>query len=228
MKMKLDIKVYEGSGAARSFHIDVVREIRMDAYIRPNESDRKVYLLMGAQNLSEQAQNALLKILEEPPSYVLFLLVCKDKSALLPTVLSRAMLLSACGEETEDEEVRRRAENIAQAVMAPDELPLLQAIAATGTDRDILRMLLNSLSGLYREVYRIKAGAVSQRPEAAALAENLTLSAALSLYETAGELLAALPHPYAGAARGAGHSPGPQGGDGPQSGNGRRADQACV
>ncbi len=64
-----DILEAGGEGAARSFHIDTVRALREDAYILPNEAPpRRVFLLAEAQNMTEQAQNALLKILEEPPA----------------------------------------------------------------------------------------------------------------------------------------------------------------
>ena len=79
-----DIRLAGGDGAARSFHIDVVRELRESAYVLPNEAPRRVMILAGAQGMTEQAQNALLKVLEEPPSHALFLLTCENRSSLLP------------------------------------------------------------------------------------------------------------------------------------------------
>ena len=89
-----DIYVAGGGAAARSFHVEAIRFIRSDAYIKPNEAPRKVYVLLEAQTMSEQAQNALLKILEEPPENVLFLLTVPSASALLATVRSRSQLLT--------------------------------------------------------------------------------------------------------------------------------------
>lgn len=96
-----DIRREGGDGASRSFHIDVVRSVRDDAYILPNEAPRRVMILAGAQGMTEQAQNALLKILEEPPAHVVFVLTCLNRSALLPTVLSRTLCvtLGPVGEE---------------------------------------------------------------------------------------------------------------------------------
>jgi DNA polymerase-3 subunit delta' len=85
-----DISKISGTGAARSFHVDVIRSIRSDAYIKPNEANTKVYILAEADTMSEQAQNALLKILESPPERVLFILTCRSATNLLPTVRSRA------------------------------------------------------------------------------------------------------------------------------------------
>lgn len=79
-----DIHIESGGTAARSFHVDAIRFIRSDAYIRPNESPYKVYLLFRAETMSEQAQNALLKILEEPPARVVFILTCVRRFLCFP------------------------------------------------------------------------------------------------------------------------------------------------
>ncbi len=89
-----DIFVASGGTAARSFHVETIRFLRSDAYIRPNEASHKVYLLFRAESMSEQAQNALLKILEEPPPHVIFILTCVSASALLSTIRSRARIFS--------------------------------------------------------------------------------------------------------------------------------------
>ena len=70
-----------------------VRQLRADAYIRPNEADRKVYILEKAQTMNPSAQNAMLKLLEEGPAYAAFLLLTDNAAALLPTVRSRCELL---------------------------------------------------------------------------------------------------------------------------------------
>lgn len=88
-----DITVFEGS-SLRSFGVDLVRKIRADAFVAPNDAARKVYILANIQNMTEQAQNALLKILEEPPSSVLFILTCDSRSHVLETVRSRAQSIS--------------------------------------------------------------------------------------------------------------------------------------
>lgn len=73
--------------------VDTVRAARADAFIRPNEGRRKIYLIPRAQDLGPAAQNALLKVLEEPPQYVTFLLLATNADALLATIRSRAVEL---------------------------------------------------------------------------------------------------------------------------------------
>jgi DNA polymerase-3 subunit delta' len=74
--------------------IKVIREMQADAYIRPNEGQKKIYLLPRAQDMQAPAQNALLKLLEEPPEYCVFLLMTDNAEKLLTTVRSRAVELS--------------------------------------------------------------------------------------------------------------------------------------
>lgn len=72
--------------------VKLVREARADMYVMPNESDRKIYIF--PQELGIEGQNALLKILEEPPAYGVFLLLTDNPEKLLPTVRSRCVELS--------------------------------------------------------------------------------------------------------------------------------------
>ncbi len=77
-----------------SIGVDVVREqINATAHIKPFQSDLKVYVVPNADDMTEQAQNALLKTMEEPPSYVVLLLLVEDVERLLPTILSRCMTI---------------------------------------------------------------------------------------------------------------------------------------
>lgn len=96
-KIHPDIFECVPSGTANSFHVDTVRDIINDAYMQPNEADFKVYILANAQCMNASAQNALLKILEEPPAYAVFILTVTSKSALLSTVLSRSVTVALEG-----------------------------------------------------------------------------------------------------------------------------------
>lgn len=87
-----DVLTYSPDGA--TFKIDTVRSIRENAFVFPIEADRKVNILLDCDKMSEQSQNALLKILEEPPQFMVFILVCRNASGLLATVRSRCITLS--------------------------------------------------------------------------------------------------------------------------------------
>ena len=72
--------------------VKLVRQAREDMYIRPNEAQYKIYLF--PQELGIEGQNALLKILEEPPAYGVLILLSDNPEKLLPTVRSRCTELS--------------------------------------------------------------------------------------------------------------------------------------
>ena len=69
--------------------VDLIRQARTDIYVQPNESDYKIYLFPRAQDMGVPGQNALLKVLEEPPKYGVFILITDNPEKLLPTVRSR-------------------------------------------------------------------------------------------------------------------------------------------
>lgn len=99
-----DISEYIPAGGVNSFHVDTVRNIINDAYIQPNEADYKIYILANAHCMNQNAQNALLKILEEPPKYVVFILTTNSKSALLSTVLSRSVCVTLEGVKLQNQQ----------------------------------------------------------------------------------------------------------------------------
>jgi len=73
--------------------IDDVRALRRDLHMRPFEADRRVYLVLDAHRMNEDAADALLKDLEEPPEYASIVLVATELGPLPPTILSRCQLV---------------------------------------------------------------------------------------------------------------------------------------
>lgn len=71
----------------KQISVDIIRRMRADMFIRPNEGKRKIYIL--EQDMGEAAQNALLKVLEEPPTYGVFLILAPSAERLLATIRSR-------------------------------------------------------------------------------------------------------------------------------------------
>lgn len=77
------------TGDKKSIGVEVIRELSTDVYIRPFESENKVYIIEDGAALTNEAQNAMLKILEEPPEYAIFIIIVPSSALLLPTVVSR-------------------------------------------------------------------------------------------------------------------------------------------
>ena len=74
--------------------IDLIRQATADMYVRPNEANHKIYLFPRGEDMGIPTQNALLKILEEPPSYGVFIILTTNSDKLLPTVRSRCTELA--------------------------------------------------------------------------------------------------------------------------------------
>ena len=78
-----------------SISVDDIREqISGNVVIKPYSSPYKVYIVPEAEKMTQQAQNALLKTLEEPPEYAVIMLLTSNINALLPTILSRCVVLN--------------------------------------------------------------------------------------------------------------------------------------
>jgi DNA polymerase-3 subunit delta' len=86
-----DLYVLEPLG--EMIRIDEVRALRHDLHMRPFEAERRVYVVLGAERMNEDAADALLKDLEEPPSYAVIVLVASELGPLPPTILSRCQLV---------------------------------------------------------------------------------------------------------------------------------------
>jgi len=73
--------------------IDQIRALRRDAAYPPYQGRRKVYIIADAERMNPNSSNSLLKILEEPPPRITFILVAESAVALLPTIVSRCQLV---------------------------------------------------------------------------------------------------------------------------------------
>ncbi len=73
----------------REIGIDTVRDVQRQVSLKPYEGSHRVFIFDGAEHMSEEAANALLKTLEEPPPQVLMVLLASQEEALLPTIRSR-------------------------------------------------------------------------------------------------------------------------------------------
>ena len=160
-----DILIYSVEDKPKAFKVDIVREIRSKAYILPNEADRKVFILENSHTMGVEGQNAILKILEEPPAYVNFILLCSSKSGFLPTVLSRSAVYNlgeAYSSESDDlprEKVVEAAQGIAKAVTALDDLEIVKAAAVFEKDQKLLRASLPVIQEIFASALRIKYSA---------------------------------------------------------------------
>ena len=142
----------------REIAVDQIRALRADAYIRPNEGKRKVYVIDPADAMNPAAQNALLKVLEEGPAYAAFLLLTERPGLLLDTVRSRCELLALPPEEPRpDPELAEQAASLARLLLTGDELDLAQALVKVELSKPKADRLAALLSEVENQVSRLLA-----------------------------------------------------------------------
>jgi len=88
-----DIHIIEHENKKKVITVDQIRTVITDAYTKPFENGKKVYILRYGDDITPQAQNALLKILEDPPEYVVFIILAENTNSLLPTIISRSTII---------------------------------------------------------------------------------------------------------------------------------------
>ncbi len=117
----------------REIYVDQIRSVAADAVVLPNEAEHKVYIIRDADTMNAAAQNALLKILEEPPRFVSFILVAASAIPLLETVRSRCVTLHRTGEDAApNAEARELAERYIDYAAAGARISLLSFANANG------------------------------------------------------------------------------------------------
>lgn len=130
-----DIIRLQAAEDKQSISVEQVRQMRTDAYIRPNEADRKVFIIEGGQLANKDgAQNALLKILEDGPPYLAFLFLVEQPGQLLATIRSRCETLSLIAGEEEPAkisgEIRQAGEEMAALLLDGEERKLMELAAS--------------------------------------------------------------------------------------------------
>lgn len=120
----------------RSILVDQIRWLRSDAYIRPNEARRKVYLIQEAHLMNPEAQNAFLKVLEDGPLYAAFLLLTTAPGALLATIRSRCETVRVDARAAEaDGELSRKAGELAGLLLEENNWRLISWCAEHERDK---------------------------------------------------------------------------------------------
>lgn len=122
-----DITVTAPEDNKKSIAVDQVRELRKEAFIRPHKADKRVFIIDKADTMNASSQNALLKVLEEPPETVMFVLIAENKASFLDTVISRCVVLNVtAGDDARaDEKAFAAAEEFLNYLMDNDQYNML-------------------------------------------------------------------------------------------------------
>lgn len=138
-----DVMTLSREEGKKSIGVEAVRDFCRTVYLTPSELDFKAYIFDEADRITPQAQNALLKIIEEPPQAVYMFLLCENSLSLLSTVRSRAQKISL---EVFDASALRRYAEISGLAESADEERLAFAVRMANGSIGALEGLLSDES----------------------------------------------------------------------------------
>ena len=143
---------------AATFSVDEVRTLVQDVSIRPFGGGRKIYIVPDAHLMRPEAQNALLKTLEEPPEYVVILLLSQSADAMLETVRSRCQMVElAAGRAGYEPAIRRIAEDLLLQVPGLELPGIRTAVKELEPFRLQADQILELFASWYRDILYFKA-----------------------------------------------------------------------
>lgn len=192
-----DISVFNETTKSGFFAKDVAKEMVAKAPVIPNEAGVKVFILNALKDIPVDCQNVLLKILEEPPAYMRFIILCPGKAGVLPTVLSRAQTFELGDPPPQaDDETVAQAVKIAAAAVSDSEFDIIEATAFLDADKSKkkIRAVLPALEMIYIEAMKVKStGVASSSYDGCAniLAGKMSLAGLICAREKLSELYTA-------------------------------------
>lgn len=182
----------------KHFVKDDVKKMVADAYLTPNEADVKVFIIKEMHQMTEESQNLLLKILEEPPKYTAFILTSQTSNAVIGTVLSRVVRIRM-GKDSGNaysDKACNIVKNLADAVLSPYEYDRIEATAPMDANKPLTAEVLMLFTVLLRDSISLKNGGkvlvedlkdCSQK-----LCDRMTIQKLLEMYETTEKILRSL------------------------------------
>lgn len=182
----------------KHFVKDDVKKMVADAYLTPNEADVKVFVIEELQQMTEESQNLLLKILEEPPRYTAFVLTSETSNAVIGTVLSRVVRLRM-GKNIATEYSEKATgivNNLVDAVLSPYEYDRIEATALMDGNKALTAEVLDLFISVLRDAIVLKTNGNALldafKKASEKLSGSLTLGKLLNMYEIVDGLLKSL------------------------------------
>lgn len=185
--------------SSANIKVDRIRQLRHDATLVPNDCDKSVFIIHEAQYMNPQAQNALLKVFEEPAPFVRFILTCKSKSALLETIISRATDYYISAEEKSDDRQQlaqgyELAGKLIYSLCKKTEFDFLCETALLQKEKQLLSDVLSALYMIFADALAYKNGirdlpSEGETESVKLLSETFTEKKLLAFIEAADGLL---------------------------------------
>lgn len=187
-----DLHILKKEDGDKMIKVDAVRRLRAKATVIPNDGEKSVFLIEEAQEMNIQAQNALLKIFEEPSEHVCFILTCPSKASLLETIISRATSYYL-GEEIissdykNPEKAQMLACRLLECLVRSNELEFIKETAVFQKDKSLFLATLQCIPPILRDaLVGTNSGndMLTDKTETAELIKNaLTRKKIIALFE---------------------------------------------
>ena len=155
-----DIIVVKKPDDKKSFAKADIKKMVGEAFLTPNDSDKKVYIISEIHNMNEECQNLLLKILEEPPVYTAFVLTTQSANAVIGTVLSRVVRLRLGKIENVEysEKAVEVVKALSRAVSTSYEYEKVKATAPMDGNKILAAEVLSLFVAVLRDAIAVKSG----------------------------------------------------------------------
>ncbi len=157
-----DLHILEKEADSTMIKVDAVRSLKAKALLFPNEAKKSVFIIRQANLMNPQAQNALLKIFEEPASHICFILTCPSKSEFLDTVISRATLYTLGEEIAESDTKNEAAESLAveliNSLVSENEFMFIRRTSAFKKDKKLFAATVSAMLPVVRDALILSSG----------------------------------------------------------------------
>lgn len=180
-----DIVTVLGEGKQNAITVERIRNMRIEAQMSPTKGRSRVFILVDCDTMNMSAQNAFLKLLEEPPENVVFIMLCRQRMNLLETIRSRAVAVRIEGGSSEEaipDSLRELADTFACAICSQNDWDAVELSAyfiRDKKDNAAVQKKLLQFTGLIRGIIRdamiISAGAQDILPQISQGAKKLSL-----------------------------------------------------
>lgn len=187
-----DVKRLRRESSKATIGVEELRVFREDMFLSSTESEHKIYIIEEADRMTANAQNALLKVLEEPPRSVMIIMLCEESDKILTTIKSRAQLIPMqrfMPSEILDYLTSAKLVNISDSrrveedIMSADgrigrALEILESPEEVEADRRLALSVISALkpSAPYLELYTAVMALPQKRVELSAALEEISLA----------------------------------------------------
>ncbi len=157
-----DLHIVEKTDDSAMIKVDAIRALKTTALLFPNEAKKSVFIIRQANLMNPQAQNALLKIFEEPASHLCFILTCPSKGAFLDTIISRATIYSLGEEIIEQTASDNKADSLASELIATlaceNEFSFIKKTAVFQKDKKLFASVISAMIPIARDALVMRSG----------------------------------------------------------------------